>query len=84
MIHNRKKLEKYRKMLQERYEALSKELMGREADYEKREDRHHGGPKGSWTKEFVDASNISDSLKVRMAVDDFQTILKEIKKLAAK
>lgn len=84
MIHNRKKLEKYRKLLQGRYEALTKELMGREADYEKYEDRHHLTGRGTWTKEFVNASNISDSLKVRMAVEDFQTVLKEIKKLAVK
>lgn len=83
MITPRKKLEEYRKLLQHRYETLSETLMGREADYNKPEDRR--APRGrSYTKEWVDQCNISDSLQVRMAVDDFQTILKEIKKLAAK
>lgn len=84
MITPRKKLESYRVLLQQRYEILSKTLMGREADYERREDRHHLTRKGTWTKEYVDRCNISNSLDVRIAVDDFQIILKEIKKLAAK
>lgn len=83
MITPRKKLEEYRKLLQQRYENLCLLLMGREADYNKPEDRR--APRGrSYTKEWVDQCNISDPLQVRMAVDDFQTILKEIKKLAAK
>lgn len=85
MITPRKKLEEYRKLLQLRYETLNKALMGREADYEKQEDRRHNVPRGrTYTKEWVDQCNISNSLDVRIAVDDFQTVLKEIKKLAAK
>lgn len=84
MINRRKKLEEYKKILQERYETLVKELMGREADYENASDRRHGCRRGTLLEGYVKASNISDSLKVRMAVEDFKAILAEIKKLAAK
>jgi hypothetical protein len=82
MITHRKKLEGYKKLLQERYETLVKTLMGREADYERKEDRCHGAKRGTYMKEFVDQANIVDSMNLRMAVDDFSTILREIKKLA--
>jgi len=84
MINSREKLNKYREILKDRYEVLLKELIGREADYEKLADRSHEARGRQYLKGFVDSANISDSLKVRMAVDDFMTILKEIKKLASK
>lgn len=84
MITECKKLEEYKKLLQLRYENLIENLMGREADYDKYEDRHHGIGMRTYTREYIEKCNISNSLKVRMAVEDFNTILKEVKKLAAK
>lgn len=83
MIKERKILEEYRKLLQIRYENLINELMGREADYKRYADRHHGIGSDTYTKEYIDKCNIFDSLlPLRIAVDDFSNILREIKELA--
>lgn len=66
-VHNKFKIKKHVDILNERYTKLVKILEGRET--------------GSDLEPFPKDSIILDDLEVRLAVDDFNNILKEIKKM---
>ena len=72
-IHNIEGIQKLEAQLQERFEKLCKQMLGRELN--EGEAKRYGNPKA--------LRNVS-SEDVRVATDDFATILKEIKATVGK
>ena len=72
--HAKTDLQKYKRILEERYEALFKQLEGSES----------GMPRDGWggsVEEYRESHRYINPLDLRLAADDFINALKEVKKL---
>ena len=75
----KKKQQEYMTAMAERYYQLKSVLDGRQAT---RDDCQHGVKgRGSYPSTVTDNAVIVDTLKLKLALADFQAILKEIGKL---
>ncbi len=86
-IHSKIALDRYRNILEERYQSLLKELEGGPAvnyknnSYDNDWESRDGDQEKKTAEEYGKSYRAIDTLNLRLAVDDFMNILKEVKKL---
>jgi len=79
MLIMKKKHQEYINVLAERYYQLKEIFNGRQAT--QADCRHGVKGRGSYTTATIDNAVIIDDLKLKLAIADFQAILKELGKL---